>query len=437
MLAIAVLAAAPPADAGGMTLPLRGVRSLARGGALVAGASDADALWQNPAGLAHGAGPGKRSLLFELGLVYQPVEYTAPDGERATNEQPTQPLPALAGALGIGDRFVIAGGVYAPAMALHRYPATGPTRFQSVAWSGSTFLVVAVGAAYQVSDRLRVGATLQNQFSQLAWSVVMAGCPPMQTCAPDDRTYELPVDIEQTDYLAPSGSIGVQLDASSQVTVGLALEAPRRVAATGTLTAKLPTNTQFDGAQITGDAVEVAFTLPPIARLGVEVRPLAGLRIEAAAGVELWSLHDEISIAPDAIQIENIPAGPLPFRRVTIARDYGTSVNAALGAEHHGDRFVLGAGLAYETAAAPASHVSVLTVDTPRFLLGVGGGYEDAGWQIGGAIGYVHAADVTVSPDEARIDQLAPIGEPTVTGVNAGRYATRFVVAGLRFARRW
>jgi hypothetical protein len=99
-----------------MVLPVSGIRSLARGGALVAGAEDADAVWQNPAGLAHAAGDGTRALLFDLGLVYQPVDIDGIDTSglpqaRASNEQPTQPVPAVAGSLGIGDRLVIAGGI--------------------------------------------------------------------------------------------------------------------------------------------------------------------------------------------------------------------------------------------------------------------------------------------------------------------------------------
>ena len=41
------------ARAGGMLLPVRGVRTVERAGALIAGADDADALWLDPAGLAH------------------------------------------------------------------------------------------------------------------------------------------------------------------------------------------------------------------------------------------------------------------------------------------------------------------------------------------------------------------------------------------------
>ena len=421
-----------------MWLPVRGVRSLARGGAFVAGADDADALWQNPAGLAHAAGDGKRALLFDIALVYQPIEFTADNGEKVTNEQPSQPVPAIAGSLGIGERLVIGGGIAAPYAALHRYPKDGAARFASVSWSGSAFVIATAGIAYRVNDQLRVGATIQNFFSKLSWSVVASGCPPMQTCDDTDRTYDMPLELAQTDYWAPSGSIGVQYDVSPFATLGLAVQAPMRVSGTGTLTAKLPTNLAFDGGRITGDEAAISYTLPPIVRAGVEAHPIAGLRIEAALDVELWSLHDEIAIDTTDIAIENVAGGPYAFGDMTVARDYGTSFSPSLGVEYHAPLLSVAAGFAYESAAAPTSTVSPLTVDTSKYVMSIGGGYEDAGWQIGGAIAYVAASDVDVDVADAKVTRLAPIrGVPADARVNAGSYTTSFVVAGLRFARRW
>lgn len=420
-----------------MWLPVRGVRSLSRGGAFVAGADDADALWQNPAGLAHAAGNGKRGLLFDIALVYQPIEYTALEGT-STNEQPTQPVPTIAGSLGIGERLVIGGGIAAPYAALHRYPKDSPARFASVSWSGSAFVIATAGIAYRVNDQLRVGATVQNFFSKLSWSVVASGCPPMQVCDDADRSYDMPLELAQTDYWAPSGSIGVQLDASPYATLGLAVQAPMRVSGSGSLTAKLPSNLIFDGGRITGDEASISYTLPPTVRAGVEVHPLPGLRVEAALDVELWSMHDEIAIDTSDIAIENVAGGPYAFGDMSIARDYGTSFSPSLGVEYHAPLLSVAAGYAYESAAAPASTVSPLTVDSAKHLFAIGGGYEDAGWQIGGAIAYVTADGVTVDDPDARVTRLAPIrGVPSDARVNAGSYTTSFVVAGLRFARRW
>jgi hypothetical protein len=71
-------------------------------------------------------------------------------------------------------------------------------------------------------------------------------------------------------------------------------------------------------------------------------------------------------------------------------------------------------------------------------VLGAGGGYEAYGWQIGGAIGIALLADVEVAASDAAVVPLAPLREPTTsTPSNAGRYESRYIVGGLRFARRF
>jgi long-chain fatty acid transport protein len=438
-----VLAAGTVASAGGMVLPVRGVRTLARGGAFIAGADDADALWQDPAGLAHLAGNDRRALLFDAAFVYQTVDYAAVDATGAPlptahNLQPGQPIPALAGALGIGDRLVIAGGLGAPYNAVHRYAADGPQRYASVGLDGSNFVVVTAGVAYRVTDQLRIGATVQDLVSRISSRVVVSGCPGAMTCAADDRSFDASIEVAQTDYLAPSGSIGVQYDASPAITAGLVVQAPTRISGTGTLKLGLPSAPVFDNAQVTGDRARLSFTLPPSVRAGVEWHD-AHLRIEAALDVELWSMHGGIVIAPDGMRVETVAAGSLPVARMTIPRDYATTFAPSLGIEWHGPRVMLGVGYAYETAAANAGDVSVLTVDASKHLVGLGGGYEFEGWQIGAAAGLVALGDVEVTPAAAKVPQLAPLADPAsvVRTVNAGTYRSRYVIGGLRFARRW
>lgn len=420
-----------------MVLPVHGIRSLARAGAFTAGATDADALWQNPAGLAHAAGEGRRSLLFDLALVYQPVEIMTADGATVNNEQPTQPVPTLAGTLGIGDRLVIAGGIAAPYQALHRYPKDSAARFASVSWTGSAFVVAAGGVAYRVSDTLRVGATVQNVFTKTEWSLVTSACPGAACVDDADRSFDMPLVIEQTDYLSPTGSLGVQWDPSPFATVGLALQGPAKVAATGKVTVTKPSNLLFDTGRITGDAVRVSYWLPPAVRAGVEVHPLPRLKLEAALDVELWSLHDEIAIAFDDVAIDQVAGGPLAFRDVAVARDFETSYAVALGGEYHLPSIVLAAGFAYETAAAPPEKVSALTVDAAKYLVTIGGGYDDDGWQVGAALAYGIVDDVTSPGGIPRLHPLGDDGAVAATGDNAGAYQTSFVVAGLRFARIW
>ncbi len=147
-------------------------------------------------------------------------------------------------------------------------------------------------------------------------------------------------------------------------------------------------------------------------------------------------MHDEIAIAPGSIRIEDVTGGPLELRDVTVPRDYTTSVAPSFGVEWHGPQRMLGAGYAYETAAAPAATISVRTVDAAKHLFAIG--YEADGWQSGAALGFVQLADVEVAVSEASVPALSPLREtPLITGVNAGSYASYYLVGGLRFARCW
>ncbi|HEX2690190.1 MAG TPA: outer membrane protein transport protein [Kofleriaceae bacterium] len=439
---LVVCAGASDARAGGMVLPVRGVRTVERAGALIAGSDDADSLWLDPAGLAHLAGDGKKQLLFDAAYVYQSVDYARIDsgGNRlppVSNQQPGQPIPTLAAALGIGDRLVIAGGIAAPYAALHTYEADGAQRYASVSLANSAFVYVTLGAAYKLGDRLRVGATVMDVFSKVVSRVVLSGCPGQTVCAPEDPEFDALGQDIQTDYLSPSGSIGVQYDAARIATLGLAVQAPSRVSATGTFTSRLPSSGFFEGARVVGDQSELSLTLPAIVRAGIEVRPTPALRIEAALDVELWSMHDEIAISPRGVRIENAAGvGTYVVGELAIPRKYQTSFAPAIGVEWHGPTLMLGAGYSYETAAAKPGYVSVLTVDSTKHLVGVGGGYGAGGWQIGVSAGFVALADVHVPLAEAKVPELTPLrDQPSTVMINAGSYKSHYLIAGLRFAR--
>jgi long-chain fatty acid transport protein len=439
---VIVVAAVTPAEAGGLTLPVRGVRSLAQAGALVAGADDADALWLDPAGLAHFAKTGTRALLFDAAYLYDTVDYTRVDAAgntlpRTTNQQPGTGLPTLAGALALSDQLVIAGGIASPYIGLHRYADDSAARYASISTEGSTFVMVTVGAAYAVSDQLRVGATLEDLVSSSTMRVAFSGCPGAMNCAPEDPAFDGIAQIDQTDYIAPSGSVGVQYDATSAITLGATIHAPTKIASSGRLALTLPGSAAFQGAKVIGDSASLHYELPASVRAGVEMRPLRELRVEVAVDVELWSEHDGVSITPDNVSVQ-LTSGTLPLHAMTIPRHDKTTFSPAIGAEWRTHGAVVGAGYAYETAAAPTGEVSALAIDASKHVIGLGGGYDEDGWQIGAALGYVKLADVDVPPASATAPLLQPLRDtPAAATVNAGHYAASYFIAGLRFARRF
>jgi long-chain fatty acid transport protein len=432
------------ATAGGMVLPVRGVRDVERAGALIAGAEDADALWLNPAGLAHLAGDGHHALLFDAAYVYQSVDYARIDSggnhlPPVSNQAPGMPIPTVAGAMGIGDRLVLAGGIAAPYAGLHKYDENGPQRYASVSLAGSAFVYITVGAAYKVNDQLRVGATFTDVYSKVVSQIVLSGCPGQTVCAPEDPEFDAFGQDTQTDYWSPSGSLGVQYDVRPNVTLGLAAQAPSKVSATGTFESRLPASAFFQGAKVVGSDSELALTLPAVIRAGVEVRPIPSLRVEVALDVELWSEQDAITIQPHGVEIQNAPGvGTYVVGDLSIPRHYKNSYAPAIGVEWHGANMMLGAGYSYETAAAPKGYVSVLTVDSAKHIIGLGGGYEAGGWQIGASAGIALLADVDLALADAKVPQLTPIrDQPSTVPINAGSYQSRYLLAGLRFARQF
>ena len=263
------------ASAGGMYLPTRGVRPTGRAGAFVAGADDASALWFNPAGLAH---LRRWGFVADAGFVHQSVDYARINSggvaePSVSNQAPGLPVPSLGYAHRVNRKVVIAGGVWAPYAGLAKFDADGPQRYSSVDMSRSIIATLGFGVAVAVTDRLRVGATVQDHVVGLSSDIVLSGCPGQTVCAPEDPEFDSWNRIEQQTYFQPSGSVGVQLDATDRVTLGAAFQLPVSVAGQGTLSSRLPSSGFFNGAAVEGDRADISLTLPAAIRAGVEVRP--------------------------------------------------------------------------------------------------------------------------------------------------------------------
>ena len=434
------------AHAGGMVLPVHGVRGIERAGAIVAGADDAGALFDNPAGLAHLTGGS--AMLVDAAFVAQSVDYARIDSGgnqlgAIDNSYPGITVPTIAIAAPINDKLVLAGGVTAPYAGIQRYAPDGAARYTSASLAESLFVTLAVGAAYAITPHLRVGVTVQDQISKLDSRVSLSGCPGQTVCAPEDPEFDADTRITQTDLWSPSASAGVQWDPIPEVTLGLVGQLGAKVDGTGKLQTRLPSSSFFDGATVRGDSVSLAMTLPPSIRTGIEVRPTDQLRIEAALDVEFWGAHKDIAITPHGVVIDNqAGVGMYTIAPTVIPRNYKTSYAPSLGLEYHfanpfgAGAWQVGAGYAYETAAAPAAYVSTLTVDAAKHIVGLGGSFDLGTWQIGAAIGFVKLKNVDVSLDDAKVMQLSPIrDQPAAVPVNAGAYQSHYLLAGMRFAR--
>ncbi|MFO0652227.1 MAG: outer membrane protein transport protein [Polyangiales bacterium] len=429
------------ASAGGFYLVDRGVRPLGRGGAFVAGADDGHAIWYNPAGLTE-AGNG---LLLDASLVLFSNTYTRsarPDGAMApVTFAPSEgsgaplPIPTLVFTHDFGVRnFRFAAGAFAPYAALPTYSAAAdaPQRYTLTTLDGSLLAMVGVWAAYRPHPMVSFGAGFQMLVGSFVSQLAFSACPATVTCAPEDPQWDSAAQLSVGPIAAPTGNVGVRVNPHRMVSIGASFQLPISVDSGATLKVRLPSAPFYDGARVEGDQAQVSFSLAPIARLGVEVRPTEATRVEVAAVWEGWSVHDAINLVPQGIRITNARAvGTYEVGNVSLTRNFQDVWSFRLGAEHRFDVGSYGvtarAGFSYDTGATPLQYTNVLTFDADKATVSLGASLTRGRLRLDAVYAHTFWGPVEVTPcaydprSPASCQGLYPTA-PFRAGANAPRY---------------
>jgi long-chain fatty acid transport protein len=466
----AIGTAAVDARAAGLYFSDRGVRPLGRGGAFVAGADDLGAIWYNPAGIVD----APSGLLLDVSWLHYTSDFTRSSLTTSSTgttfvqtfpqvhgSTPVLPIPTIAGSyrFGADQQYAVAFGVYAPYTPVTSYPqlitnpdgtqSPSPQRYSLISLDGSLLAVIGAWFAYRPIESLRVGAGLQMLTGTFRTTVDFTACPPDNlVCAAEDPDYDAYSQLKVGPIFAPSANAGVTWVPSGILRFGLSGQLPFWVSAPATVDVRLPTAPEFDHATQQGNGAHVSFELPPVLRLGMEVRPFGDstrndLRVEVAYVREFWSVHQSIDIAPTNILLYGITGFPSPFgvSPISVPRGGQDSSSVRLGGEYG---FGLGsyrlqarAGVAYETSGIQQAYVSPLTIDSNKVSASIGGSlYIGKHWRFDGVLSHVFASDVTVSAQEAAVPRVNPVkGNPTQTqSVNGGSYSSRADVVGVGLA---
>lgn len=375
------------ARAGGFYLGDRGVRGTGRAGALVAGADSPDSLWYNPAGLAWSG----RQLQLDATLVLSDDDFTRIDG--GGEWQPTVhgsgsliPLPGLFYSENFGLRTLTFGvGVFAPTGALDSWPETilrrgvaepAPQRYSLISTAGTAMAHLAVGAAWRPLPQLSIGVTAQLVAASLQVRAVVSGCDRAICTQPENPDYDALAEVALSPLYAATFGAGLTYDAGI-VRIGASFLTPYSLAGDATLRVRLPSAAAFDGARVEGDQASTSLAMPWILRAGVELRPLDGLRVEAAVVGELWSTQRELTFTPHDIWMRDVIAlGDYEAGRVTIPREMRDTLSLRLGGEFTTGLVTARAGIAYENGAFDDAYLSPLTIDTDDTTLSLGASFE-------------------------------------------------------------
>lgn len=457
---LAALSAADTVWASGLYFSERGVRPLGRAGAFVAGADDLGAIWHNPAGI-YDAGS---SILIDASWLHFTTDYTRkgivdvvdPNTGQvvARFEQtyptvegvaPVMPIPTLAGSFKIHPDWVLALGVEAPYAAITSYPDTvdgrpAPQRNALITLDGSLLLVAGGWVAYAPTDEWRFGLGFEALVGRFVSTQVLSGCPPDRfICAPEQPEWDIMSQITAGPIFAPSGNAGVQWLFHPDWRAGLSFQLPFWVRSPAELHVRLPSTPMFERAYLEGSEANIEFELPWSVRLGVEWTPVDQLRLELAGAFEGWSMHDEITVAPENIAMREVVGFPDPFYvpDVNIPRNFQDTGSVRLGGEYRFELFDVDweprLGVSYESTAIPPEYLSAITVDMHKVTIGVGLGLHIDNWRFDIVYAHIFGIDVEVHPDDAAIPIQTPMTtfNPEPHTINGGLYSARANVLGV------
>jgi long-chain fatty acid transport protein len=238
---------------------------MARGGAFTAKADNPAAINYNPAGFAKLRG---HQAALSMRMVYSQYSFLRVNPPNGIQTQANNPYPAISKTnplfvapaplhlvlstdLGMFDKWTFAGGYYAPAVIPHEYPETvnfrgqtikSPQRYDLTKFDG--LLAFVFGAvAYRPFDWLAVGLTLQNVVTPML-SIKMTSVSALASgmfCSgsKEDPACDVDVEMEVSNWFAPTGSLGVWLRPMDNVEAGLSLRLPSQSTLTGKMKAKM------------------------------------------------------------------------------------------------------------------------------------------------------------------------------------------------------
>lgn len=476
-LACAHVFNAASADASGFFLTERGVRSLGRGGAFVAGADDAHSVWFNPAGLSSAG----RSFLVDASYLGFNATYTrsasvmdSMGNPQTINFAPVQSstaplaIPTLAVTHNFGlQKANFAFAVFAPNAVIPTYPdslapndpngrltAPAPQRYSLYSINGSILAMAGLYASYRPSEVLSIGGGILALAGTFVSRMALTGCPATITCQPEDPQWDAEAQISAAPIFSPTAALGVQISPAPWLRLGFSGQLPMWVDAPAKLRVRLPSHPFYTSSdpnnptRTEGEDANISFVLAPVVRAGVEVRPTQRDRIELAFTWEAWDVHDAITLKPtgSGIRIVNVRGvGTYEIGPQTIARGWQSAFSVRLGYERHqelsgGWKIVPRAGFSLDTSASPDAYTSVLTLDALKVLGTLGAGFGRGGWRIDASFAYAYSPTVVVDPTQARVPQIAPFRQSNAAPrdyVNGGRYDMSTFVLGLGFNYQW
>jgi long-chain fatty acid transport protein len=449
-----VLALPAAANAGGFYVPEIGARATAMGAAVVALPTDPAAVFHNPAGLAGqdaAAAAGLNLFLPRIEFFRAPVDDPS-TGERvffegAQNENAVLPAPWLGGVLPVGRRLALGLAVYAPFGAAIEYPQDGSQRH--VVRSVDLRVIHASPAvAWRVADALSIGLAAHYVHGSLALHQANAvahvtGDP---EAFPDPEPgMEGTNRLEASDPFSVGATVGVLVRPSKRIAIGASVMSPVTLALEGDAVIANPAITVLrdeDGNEVQPagrrtDSFSSEIPLPLVARLGVAVRPVDSVAIEADVNWQRWSTFEELVVDFEN-EWELLPTPGAYLYDVTAENDWSDTFTARLGADlsPRGAPWRARVGALWDPSPMDDAHFDVLAPDSDKVGLGAGAGYTlgiGGGRRLDVDLSYLHLLLAERVVRESRRTILNKPAPSFYRGTTRASFGAVGVQVGIRF----
>lgn len=368
------------AQASGFYLMERGVRTLGRGGAFVAGAEGVESLWINPAGL-KGAG---KSFRMEGNLSLLRGTYTRTAGNETLAPVDLDvaylPIPLF----GITNDFDTEDwdfglAVYVPSFSLYTWPdqvngGPAPQRYSLYSLKGSIFANFSAGLAWHGIEGLSIGVSAALIAGRFKASTALSACDGFVCSHPEDPSFDATAVITMPFFATVMLGAGITYEAGP-VKFGASVQSPWNINGRANYDVTLPANAIFNDSRIDGDKGRLKIPFPLIARLGIEFNPLEELSIEIAAVYEQWSRQDAISASTKNMFIRNVVGiGDYEVGNINLQRQMSDAYSFRGGFEYFLEDMdmTIRGGVSYDTTALKDRALTPLNLDGNKVVVGMG-----------------------------------------------------------------
>jgi long-chain fatty acid transport protein len=386
--------------AAGFYTPTSGAKALGRGGAYTAGVDDLSAQFHNPAGLVRIDGP---QIMLDISWVEATSSFTRAGEYTLVGETESQPfdevkeegapfpIPSIAFGTHFGlEDWTFAIGFY-PHYAPHQeWPEDGAQRYSLInstewqAYGGPT-------VAHRFNDWLSIGLGLQWTFLRADRLFALSNCV-APTCE-DDPTYDIESSVKSLDPFTPSANLGVLVEPSDRLSLGLLFQLPISYSANAKVTTHIPDANPLrplvEGNDFTDDDATLRVDFPLLLKLGADLALSDRVNLELDAGYQGWSRTQQILLTDLDITIplsqDALDSGLIIDKDgkttvdddVVIPANYVDSYSVHLGSEWAtSDKVDLRAGAFFETSAVPTEWYNVTELDANKIGIAIGGSWK-------------------------------------------------------------